>query len=86
MALLEELDEIWIGERAIVTASQAPLSIASSITDAVWKPPPHRTGIPTAALIARDSGRLMPSTPRRRVGRSHCHLKIRLSGHVLKTM
>ena len=67
--------------RPIVTPSQSPRSIAPAITDAVWKPPVTITGTDTAALTARDSGRLMPSMPLFE-RRSQSHLKIRLIGQV----
>ena len=45
----------------MLTASQSPSLIAFSITDAVWNPPVQMTGTVTAALIARASGRFLPS-------------------------
>src|SRR5918996_1876674 len=72
--------------RAIVTPSQAPLSIAAAITDAVWKPPVESTGTPTARLTACVSARLIPSyPPNARVGRSHHQRKPAENGQVLKT-
>ena len=45
--------------RAMVTASQSPRVIASSMICAVWKPPVQNTGrSPTAFLMARASGKV----------------------------
>ena len=55
------LRDFAISVRAIVTASHAPLWMASRMTDAVWNPPVQRTGIVTAALIALASSSEIPS-------------------------
>ena len=45
----------------MLTASQSPAVMALAMTDAVWNPPVQITGTVTAALIARESGRFLPS-------------------------
>src|SRR3954462_7014512 len=65
-----------ISGRAMVTASHEPDEIASRITDAVWKPPVHSTGMPTARLISRVSAKEIPSTVTLRTVRFHNNRKI----------
>src|SRR3954452_5347861 len=65
-----------ISGRAMVTASQEPEEMASRITDAVWNPPVHRTGIETARLISRASLNEIPSTFTSRTVRFHSARKI----------
>ena len=46
---------------AMLTASHWPLSMALRMKEAVWKPPVHSTGMPTACLMACASGKFRPS-------------------------